>query len=99
MVEEVEEVATELEAMPLGQLETLNHGQVPILLERAAEGVARHVAVSGRGTSFARWAARVGHSSTPGGALAGARADHLSYADEVRIQIVVRVARRGSGQR
>jgi len=57
MVEDIEELGTELEAGLLGDLGLLNKRHIPVLLERSSEDIARHIAYSreARTTGTAGW--------------------------------------------
>src|SRR5436309_6283548 len=44
MVQHIEEIGAEIQTMAFAKPEMLGHGQVPVLLERPAEGIARSVA-------------------------------------------------------
>ena len=48
MVEYVEKLSAELEGMPFMERETLHDREVPVLLVRSAEGIARRISKSGR---------------------------------------------------
>ena len=44
MVQHIEEIGAEIQTVAFAKPEMLGHGQVPVLLERAAESIARSVA-------------------------------------------------------
>ena len=44
MVQHVEEICAEIQTVTFAEFEVLGHGQIPVLLERPTEGIARSVA-------------------------------------------------------